>query len=122
MHAHFLIWITEVNTLREELHNEQTCHRATFLIKHIVERVSSTSGFFNDEEVLRERNMLQGRSRKRFFHDCCNCRYYLPNFPDDENLLLLRKYHSIEPKLISCNFCQKNGLIQIYKTHTWHNF
>lgn len=107
LHAHFLIWMSEVNTLREELHNEQTYHRAAFLIKHLVERVSSSSGFFNDEELLRQRNMLQGRSRKRFFHECSNHRYCLPNFPDDENLLLLRKFHSIEPKLISCNFCDK---------------
>ena len=99
LHAHFLIWITDMNTLREELHDEETYHRAASLIKHLVERVSSSTGFFNDIQLLHNTNLVQGRIRKRFLHECTNNYYRLPHFPNDESLLLLRKYNSTEPSI-----------------------
>jgi Helitron helicase-like domain at N-terminus len=107
LHAHFLIWIVEKNLLREQLHNDETYQHASGHIKHLVDRVSSSTGFFNDTKLLRDRNILQGRTRKRFLHDCSNGHFKLPNFPTDEQLLLLRKWNSTEPMFIFCNLCGK---------------
>jgi hypothetical protein len=107
LHAHFLIWMSEMNKRREELHNPETYQRAASLIKHLVDRVSSSVGFFNDTQLLRDRGTLQGRTRKRFIHECSSNNYRLPKFASDANLLLLRSYNTTEPQFICCKFCGK---------------
>ena len=105
LHAHFLIWNSDLNKKREELYDEETFAQAERFIQQEIDRVASTKGFFNDVGA----NEVRPNRRRKFIHDCKCQTYGMFKFPKKEELLELRCYDTSNAKVVCCPHCMKEG-------------
>jgi hypothetical protein len=114
LHAHFLIWISEMNEIRDKLHDPYYFAEASEYITTIMDKISSTACYFN--EIPNDEP-----GRHRFVHDCNTYRYGLPTFATDEELKLLRSNNTEDNQFIQCKHCDQkcsyNEIQDLYLRH-----